>query len=54
MKSACVVNVLDEVGKVFGQHFECFISHWIDRFDLQRLHEAFCLGIVIGIPPAAH
>ena len=53
MKSACVVNLLYEVGKVFGHLFECFIGPTIDRFDLQSLHGAFGLGIVIGIPAAA-
>lgn len=54
MKSACVVNLPYEMGKVFGRLLERFIGHRVDRFDLQHFHEAFGLGIVIGAPSAAH
>lgn len=52
MEPALVVDLLDEVGKVFGDILERLEGHGIDTLDLQCLHEA--LGVVVGIAPAAH
>ena len=38
------------VGKIDGDILERFVVHQIDGLDLERLHEALCLGIVVGIP----
>ena len=51
---APVVDLLDEVGKVLGYVVESLEGHRIDRFDLQRLHEALGFGVVIRIASAAH
>ena len=52
MEPALVVDLLDEVGKVFSDVFEGFEGHRIDRLDLQRFHEAFGLGIIVRIAAA--
>ena len=54
MKSASVVNLPYEMGKVFGHLLERFIGHRVGRFDLQHFHEALDLSIVIRVPSAAH
>src|SRR4051794_21704771 len=54
MESAGVVDLLNEVGKVFSNVLEVLESHRVNRLDLQRLHEALGLGIVVWISPAAH
>ncbi|WOS67253.1 hypothetical protein SFGR64A_30485 (plasmid) [Sinorhizobium fredii GR64] len=54
MEPALVVDLLDEVGKVFGDVLEGFECHQIDRLDLQRFHEALGLGVVIRVSPATH
>jgi len=50
MKPACVVDLLYEVAQVFSNIAERFECHRLNRFNLQRLHEAFSLGVVVGIP----
>src|ERR1700688_4356064 len=50
MESASVVNLVDEAGKISCHILEGFVVHQIDGLDLQCLHEALCLGIVVGVP----
>src|SRR5271168_3667733 len=54
METASVVDVVDEPWKVLGDVGEGFVGHRIDGFDLERLHEALGLGVVIGIASAPH
>jgi hypothetical protein len=54
MEPAVVVDILDEVGKVFSDIVEGFENDRVNSFDLQRLHEALGLGVVVGIASAAH
>jgi len=54
MEPALIVDAVDEVRKVFGNVGESLERHWIDGLDLQGLHEALGLGIVVGIAPPAH
>src|SRR5271170_6347579 len=54
MKSAGVVNLVDEAGKISGYILEGFVVHQIDGLDLQRLHEALCLRIVVGVSAPPH
>ena len=54
VQSACVVDVIDEPRKVCSDIFEGLVGHRIDGLDLERLHEALGLGVVVGIAPAAH
>src|ERR1700686_2860731 len=54
MESASVVNLVDEAGKISCHILEGFAVHQIDGLDLQCLHEALCLGIVVGVPAPPH
>ena len=54
MESASVVNLIDKAGKIGSYILEGFVVHQIDSFDLQCLHEALCLGIVVGVPAPPH
>ena len=54
MQSASVVDLIDEAGKVGGDIFEGLIIHQIDGLDLERLHEALSLGVVVGIAASTH
>ena len=54
MKPANVVNVVNEAWKISGYILEGFVIHQIDGLDLQRLHEALGLGIVVGVPTPIH
>src|SRR5690606_8483520 len=54
MKPAFVVDLLDEAGKMFDNVLECFEGHRIDRFDLQRFHEALGFCVVVRIASATH
>lgn len=49
-----VVDVVDEAGKVVRHIGEGLVGHGIDGLDLQRLHEAFGLGIVVGVAAPSH
>ena len=42
----CVVDALDEAGKISGHILEAVVLGWVDGLDLQRLHEALGMGIV--------
>src|SRR6516165_1185548 len=54
MESACVVDLINEVRKVGNDVCERFVVPEVNRFDLQRLHEALGLGVVIRVATAAH
>src|SRR3979411_3153364 len=49
-----IVDAVDELGKIFDDVGECLERHWIDALDLERLHEAFCLGVVVRISSPTH
>ena len=48
-----IVNLVEEVGKIGGYVLECFVVHQIHCLDLQRLHEAFRLGVIVRIATVA-
>src|SRR5450755_129153 len=54
MEPSGIVDAVDELGKIFDDVGECLERHWIDALDLQRLHEAFCLGVVVRISSPTH
>ena len=47
----CVVDLVDEAGKIGGDILESIVVHQVDGFDLQRLHEALGLGVMGWTPP---
>lgn len=54
MQSSSIVYLLDEDRQSSGNVVEGLVAREIDFLDLQRLHEALRLGIVVGIADAAH
>ena len=54
MDPPMIVNLVEEVGKIGGYVLECFVVHQIHCLDLQRLHEAFRLGVIVRIATVAH
>jgi hypothetical protein len=54
MEPTAVVDLLDEAWKVLDDVGERLVRHRIDRFDLERLHEALSLGVVIRIATPPH
>jgi hypothetical protein len=54
VESASVVDLVDEAGKVGCNVLEGFVCHQIHGFDLECLHEALDLGVVVGIAAPAH
>ena len=54
MQPTGVVDLIDEAGQIGHDVAERLVGHRVDRLDLQRLHEAFGLGIVIGVCAPAH
>jgi hypothetical protein len=54
VKSACVVDLINKAWKVSGNIIERFVGHQIYGFDLERLHEALSLGVVIRIAASAY
>src|SRR5215813_10300211 len=54
VQPASVVDLVNEAGKIRGDVLECFVVHKVDGFDLQRLDEAFGLGVVVGVSTPAH
>ncbi|MET4031027.1 hypothetical protein ABIC08_008797 [Bradyrhizobium sp. RT9b] len=46
--------MVDELGKIFDDVSECLERHWIDALNLQRLHEAFGLSVVVRISSPTH
>src|SRR5262249_60815364 len=46
----CVEDLVDEAGKIGGDILECFVVGQTGGSHLQRLHEAFRLGIVVRLP----
>src|ERR1700737_2269776 len=47
-------NLVDEAGKVGCDVLEGFVCHQIHGLDLQCLHEALGLGVVVGVSAPAH
>ena len=54
MEPPFVVDLVDEAGKVCGDIVEGVVFGDVDRLDLERFHEAFGLGVVVGISAPAH
>src|SRR6516162_1754494 len=54
VESASIVNLVDEAGKIGCNVLEGFVGHQIHGFNLQCLHEALGLGVVVGIAPPAN
>src|SRR4051794_24288098 len=54
MKAFAVVDLVEEPRKVGGDVLERLVGGEVDSLDLQRLHEALRLGVVIWIGAAAH
>src|ERR1700674_756110 len=54
MEPSLVVNLVDEPRKRMDDVGEGLIASQIDLFDLQRLHEAFRLRVVVGVATPAH
>jgi hypothetical protein len=54
VESAGVVDLIDKAWKIGGDVFESLVIHQIDGLDLNGLHEALSLGIVVGITTSAH
>ena len=54
VESEVVVDLVDEAWKVSCNVLEGFVGHQIYSFDLECLHEALGLGIIIGIAAPAH
>ena len=54
MKAFAVVDLVDEPREVGGDILERLISRQVDGLNLQRLHEALRLGVVIRVAAAAH
>src|SRR3546814_1836173 len=54
MEPSAIVDLVDEAGKILHHVGEALIGHRVDGFDLQGLHEALRLGVVVGIAAPAH
>jgi len=54
MEPSTVVDVVDEAWKLLGNVVESLVDHRVDGLDLQGLHEALRLGVVVGVAAAAH
>ena len=48
--AAAIVYVVDEPRKMLGDIVERLERHRVNCLDLERLHEAFRLGVVYGLP----
>jgi hypothetical protein len=49
-----LVDLIDEPRKIVDDISQGFIGYRIDSLDLERLHEALRLGIVVRIAAPAH
>jgi hypothetical protein len=54
VETAAVVDLVDESRKVVGDIGEGSVGHRIDGLDLERLHEALGLGVVVRFPSPPH
>ena len=54
MEPLGVVDFVDEAGNVRRDVLEGLVGHEVDGLDLERLHEALGLGVVVRIAAAAH
>jgi hypothetical protein len=48
------VDLVNEAAKIRGDVLERFVVHQVDGIDLQRLDEAFSLGVVVRVSTPAH
>ena len=49
-----VVHVLEELFNPLSGHFECPVLPQVDFLNLQGLHEALGLGVVLRVALSAH
>ena len=54
VQSSGVIDLLDKAGNVGSDIVESLLGHQVNGLDLQCLHEALGLGIVVGIAAAPH
>ena len=54
MQAPWVVHLIDQAGNIDRDVVEGLIGHQVDGFDLQGLHEALGLGVVVRIAAPAH
>src|SRR3954447_17927470 len=54
MQTAAVVDCIDEFREVRRGVFEAFERHRVNGLDLQRLHEALHLGVIVRVATPAH
>lgn len=54
MEPCRVVDPVDEVREVGDHVSEAFLLRLVDSLDLERLHEALGLGIVVGVAAPPH
>ena len=49
-----IVDLVDKSRKILCDVGEGFVCHRVDGFDLERLHEALRLGVIVRIAAPAH
>src|ERR1700730_13544937 len=49
-----IVNLVEEAGKIGGYVLECFVVQHIHCLEIELLHEAFRLGVIVKIATVAH
>ncbi len=54
MQATGVINFVDKPWQLFDDVGKAPIVIEVDMFALERLHEAFGLGVVVGVTPPAH
>lgn len=54
MEPSVIVVLVDEARKMVHDIGERLERHRVDAFDLQRLHEAFRLCVVVGVSSPSH
>jgi hypothetical protein len=54
VQPASAVDLVNEAAKIRGDVLERFVVHQVDGIDLQRLDEAFSLGVVVRVSTPAH
>jgi len=54
VETTSIVDLVDESRKIIGDVNEGFVGQRMDGLDLERLHEALDLGVVLGIASAPH
>ena len=54
VEPASIVDLFDEVREVCRDVGEGLVLHEVYGLDLERLHKAFCFGVVVRIAAASH